>query len=100
MTGFYREISENLLFFYLFVIKIQKVFSHLEQVSALLGLQLEVEGVSDSDGGGGPALVLDQESNPGNIIDYLLLFLDYPSRTCYPGCVPPAGTQWEWAVQI
>ena len=56
--------------------KIQKVFSHLEQVPALLGLQLEVEGVSDSDGGGGPALVLDQESNPGNIIDYLLMFVD------------------------
>ena len=59
MTGFYREISEN-----------------LEQVPALLGLQLEVEGVSDSDGGGGPALVLDQESNPGNIIHLISTFVD------------------------
>ena len=33
----------------------------LQQVLPLLGLQLEVQGVPDSDGGGGPALVLDQQ---------------------------------------
>ena len=36
----------------------------LQQVLPLLGLQLEVERVPDSDGGGGSALVLDQEADP------------------------------------
>ena len=36
----------------------------LQQVLPLLRLQLEVERVADSDGGGGAALVLDQQPHP------------------------------------
>ena len=56
-TGKYQKTSH----FLRICEQIQKVFSHLEQVPALLGLKLEVEGVPDSDGGGGAALVLDEE---------------------------------------